>query len=301
MTTSDSSREAGFRIVPAYRVSGESLVAEQCRVVGEDALSIDVEGVGSYTLMWTPTEPMDEALGYSREDGLLAEADNPEALALAAGFCFTEGLISGLEDIRTIAACPDAPGVITVQLVDPQRVKPRRRNVTVNSSCGNCGGREAIDGGLLDLSPVPDALRLGGEQLGQLMATMRKRQSVFLQTGGSHAAAVFSGKGNILAVAEDLGRHNALDKVIGTCLLQKLDLGACGVLLSSRLSFEMVVKAVRAKFELVAAISAPTSLAIEIAERYGVTLCGFVRDERVTVYTHPRRLREVASSVAIGG
>ncbi len=301
MSMSDRGREAGFRSVPAYRVSGESLVAEQCLVVGEDALSIDVEGVGSYTLMWTPTEPGDGAFGYSREDGLLAEADNPEALALAAGFCFTEGLISGLDDIRSIAACPDAPGVITVQLVDPQLVKPRRRNVTVNSSCGICGGREAIDNGLLNLSTVPDSLRVRGEQLGQMMATMRKSQSVFLQTGGSHAAAVFSGDGIILAVAEDLGRHNALDKVIGTCLLQKVDLSACGVLLSSRLSFEMVVKAVRAKFEMVAAISAPTSLAIEIAERYGVTLCGFVRDERVTVYTHPRRLQAVAARAAIAG
>ena len=291
MSGPDRGREAGFRHVTAYRVSGESLVPEQCRVVGEDALNIDVEGIGTYTLMWTPTEPRDEASGYSREEGLLAGQD--EALALAAGFCFTEGLIEGVEDIRSIAACPDTEGVITVQLVDPLQVKPRRRNVTVNSSCGICGGREAIDNGLLNLSTVPDSLRLQGEQLGRMMASMRKRQSVFLQTGGSHAAAVFSGEGNILAVAEDLGRHNALDKVIGSCLLRKLDLGACGVLLSSRLSFEMVVKAVRAKFEMVAAISAPTSLAIEIAERYGITLCGFVRDERVTVYTHPRRLQAI--------
>lgn len=291
MSGPDGDREAGFRSVSAYRVSGESLVAEQCLVVGEDALNIDVEGIGTYTLMWTPTEPRDEASGYSREDGVLAEADNPEALALAAGFCFTEGLISGLEDIRSIAACPDTPGVIRMQLVDPLLVNPRRRNVTINSSCGICGGREAIDNGLLNLSTVPDRLRVRGAQLSRLMAKMHQRQSVFQQTGGSHAAAVFSGEGEILAVAEDLGRHNALDKVIGTCILQKMDLNACGVLLSSRMSFEMVVKAVRAKFEMVAAISAPTMLAIEIAERYGVTLCGFVRDERVTVYTHPRRLQ----------
>ena len=298
MSGADDGREAGFRNVPTYRVAGDALVAEQSLVVGEDALSIDVEGIGSYTLMWTPTEPRDGAFGYSREDGLLAEVDNPEALALAAGFCFTEGLIAGVEDIRSIAACPDSPGVITVQLVDPQKVKPRRRNVTINSSCGICGGRDAIDDGLLSLSAVTDLLRVPTGQLGRMMAKMHQRQSVFQQTGGSHAAAVFSGEGHILAVAEDLGRHNALDKVIGTCLLNRLDLSACGVLLSSRMSFEMVVKAVRAGFELIAAISAPTSLAIEIAERYGVTLCGFVREERVTVYTHPRRLQAGAAVTA---
>ena len=178
---------------------------EQCRVVGEDALNIDVEGIGTYTLMWTPTEPRDEASGYSREEGLLAGQD--EALALAAGFCFTEGLIEGVEDIRSIAACPDTEGVITVQLVDPLQVKPRRRNVTVNSSCGICGGREAIDNGLLNLSTVPDSLRLQGEQLGRMMASMRKRQSVFLQTGGSHILASNISRDNTAADCVYAGLH----------------------------------------------------------------------------------------------
>lgn len=292
-------RETGVRSVIAYRIAGDggAPAEEQCRVVEENALTIDVEDVGVYMLMWTPTQPTDFAMGYTRWEGVLGTADNPEALALAVGFCFTEGLIGGLEELRTIAMCPDASGVLRVQLADPAKVSPRRRNVAVNSSCGICGGREAIESGLAGLAPVPDRLRLGGEQLERLMLMMRSRQDVFVSTGGAHAAAVFSSEGNILAAAEDLGRHNALDKVIGACLLQRLDLAACGVLLSSRLSFEMVMKAARAKFELIAAVSAPTSLAIEVANRCGITLCGFVREGRATVYTHPQRIKEMGGAV----
>jgi FdhD protein len=119
------------------------------------------------------------------------------------------------------------------------------------------------------------------------MTAMRGRQALYEQTGGTHAAAVF---GPDVAIAEDLGRHNALDKVIGRCLLQRQDLASCGVLLTSRLSFEMIVKAARAKFQLVCAVSAPTSLAIEIANRCGITLCGFVRENRATIFTHPNRV-----------
>ena len=98
-----------------------------------------------------------------------------------------------------------------------------------------------------------------------------------------------------LAAAEDLGRHNALVKVIGRCLLDGVDTASCGVLLSSRLSLEMVTKAARARFQLVAAVSAPTSLAVEVAERCGITLCGFLRGERCTVYAHRRRIGELGA------
>jgi FdhD protein len=289
--TFGTSKMHGVRAVDGRRilVSGPA-VREECWVVEEDILSVDVAGVGVYLLMWTPTASTDAPVGYMRSEGLLAELESPEALALAAGFCFTEGLIDGIDDIRAIAMCPDRPGVVRVDLVDPSRPIVRRRQAVVASSCGMCGSREAIENELLGLSPVPDTLRLSAEQLENLMAVMRERQSIFLQTGGTHAAAVFGSDGAILATAEDLGRHNALDKVIGLCLLQEQDLRACGVLLSSRLSCEMVVKAARAKFELVAAVSAPTSLAIDVGTLCGMTLCGFVRDGRATIYTHPRRV-----------
>jgi FdhD protein len=293
----DADHRPGIRAVSAYRIagSGQPPRREECLVVEEDVLSIDVEDIGAYSLMWTPTEVMGDAVGYTSFDGVLAQSENPEALALAAGFCFTEGLIAGMQDVRSIAMCAELPGVVRVQLLDPSRVTPRRRNVVVASSCGVCGGREMIESSAADLPAVPKTLQLRGDQLGLLMETMRERQAVYQNTGGAHAAAVFSPGGEILAAAEDLGRHNALDKVIGICLLKNVKTDGCGVLLSSRLSFEMVVKAARAKFELIAAVSAPTSIAIEVANRCGITLCGFVRGESATIYTHPERVAEVGS------
>jgi FdhD protein len=296
-------KRPGFWTVGAYHLPIDSgpAVKVQCAVVEEDVLSIDIEGVGSYLLMWTPTEALGAPIGYTRADGVLADADCPEALALAAGFCFTEGLISGLDDIATLAFCPNKPGVVRVQLVDPSRVVARRRNVVVMSSCGVCGSREAIDNNSLDLSQVSDTLRVERSHLGRLMTAMRGRQELYEQTGGTHAAAVFGPDGRVFAIAEDLGRHNALDKVIGRCLLQRQDLASCGVLLTSRLSFEMIVKAARAKFQLVSAVSAPTSLAIEIANRCGITLCGFVREDRATIFTHPNRVDFSYHGIEIAG
>ncbi len=281
----------GIRAVDGRRIliSGPTAV-EECWVVEEDILSVEVADVGHYMLMWTPTSCVDVPAGYMRSEGLLSESASPEALALAAGFCLTEGLIGAIDDIHTIAMCPERSGVVRVELVDPSRAIVRRRQAVVASSCGMCGSREAIENELQGLAPVPDTLRLSGERLEKSMAAMHEQQSIFLQTGGAHAAAVFNSAGRLLATAEDLGRHNALDKVIGLCLLHEQDLRACGVLLSSRLSCEMVVKAARAKLELIAAVSAPTSLAIEVATRCGMTLCGFVRDGRATVYTHAGRV-----------
>lgn len=293
----DRRRRRGVRTVSACRLSasGDAPTREKCEVIVEDVLSVEVEGVGTYSLMWTPTESLAVAAGYTRSDGVLAERAEPEALALAAGFCFTEGLIAAMDDIQSIAICPGSPGVVRVRLLDVARAAGRRRSGLVTSSCGICGSRELIENGIAGLSAVGDTLRLSGEHLSHLMALMCKRQAVFQQTGGAHAAAIFDSGGEVVAAAEDLGRHNALDKVIGSCLLRRQPLDGCGVLLSSRLSFEMIVKAVRARFQLVAAVSAPTSLAIEVADRYGVTLCGFVREERATIYTHAGRVSDKAA------
>ena len=287
----------GVQLVPAYFLpgAGQPPVREDCQVVEEDMLTIDVEGVGWFTLMWTPTASLHEVLGFSADHGVLAATDDPEVLSLTAGFLFTEGLIRNLGDLRRMEVCASDSGIVRVQLVDPDRVNPRRRNVTLSSSCGVCGGREAVDNMVAGLATVPDAARLRSAQFDELMSAMRKLQTVFTQTGGAHAAAVFDRNAQIIAVAEDLGRHNALDKVIGKCLLKGLDLSGCGVLLSSRLSLEMITKAIRAGFEIIAAVSAPTSLAIEIAERFGVTLAGFVRSGRVTIYSQPQRISELSA------
>ncbi|HJV27842.1 MAG TPA: formate dehydrogenase accessory sulfurtransferase FdhD [Aromatoleum sp.] len=290
---------SGSRTVSAVRLSGEDSRGEAtCRVIDEDALTIDVEGVGRYTLMWTSTDGNDAAAGFVSGEGVLGDdvvsERVPERLALAAGFAYSEGIIGGLADIATMAVCPDRRNVVRMRLKAPERVVVKRRDVVVTSSCGVCGGREAIEDSLDDFAPVGTRLRLAAPELSALMATMQRRQRLFRTTGGAHAAAVFSPSGGVVAVAEDLGRHNALDKAIGECLLREVPLAGCGVVLSSRLSYEMVAKAARAGFELVAAVSAPTSLAIALAERVGITLCGFVRDASATVYSHPQRIRDGA-------
>lgn len=264
--------------------------ASQCRVVEEDALTLDVQDVGHYTLMWTPTVHNTTAQGFTLEDGLLGEGEQPEGLCLAMGFALSEGLIESLADIRSLSVCPDNPKVVRVQLHRPEDVTVTRKNVVINSSCGICGPREILEDNALNLDSAADSLRISQGQFAPLMAQMREGQQIFEQTGGSHAAAIFDETGQLLAVAEDLGRHNALDKAIGMVLLHRGNVANCGVVLSSRLSLEMVLKAVRTGLQMMLAVSAPTSLAIEVADKFGVTLCGFVRDGRATVYTHPQRV-----------
>lgn len=268
--------------------------ASLCQVVEEDALTLDVEGVGHYTLMYTPTVHTVTAQGFTLEDGLLGdselEGEQPEGLALAMGFALSEGLITELSDIRSLSVCPDNPKVVQLQLHHPENVHTSRKNVVINSSCGICGPREILEDNALQLPVVSDSLRIASSRFPELMAGMRVGQQIFKQTGGSHAAAIFDPEGNILAVAEDLGRHNALDKAIGMVLLERGSVAGCGVVLSSRLSLEMVLKAVRTGLEIMLAVSAPTSLAIDVAGKFGVTLCGFVRDSRATVYTYPHRI-----------
>jgi len=268
----------------------------QTHVVEEAMISIDVDNVGWYTLMWTPTDSSREVLGFTADAGMMAATEDPEVLALAAGFMFTEGLIGSIADIAKMEICASDPSIVQVQLVDPAAVTVRRKDVVMGSACGVCGERESVENAVDGLVPAAQTIQLSSEQFGQLMAAMRELQRVFGMTGGAHAAAVFDRNARILAVAEDLGRHNALDKVIGKCLLTRTDLRGCGALLSSRMSLEMITKAARAGFEIVAAVSAPTSLAIDIGERFGITLCGFVRGGRATIYTHPERIAEIPGS-----
>ena len=287
------SLEKGVVDVEALYIPSTDAVSQlsQCRVVEEDALTLKVQDVGHYTLMWTPTVASTTAQGFTLEDGLLGEGEQPEGLCLAMGFALSEGLISSLADIRSLSVCPDDPKVVKLQLHRPELVHTVRKNVVINSSCGICGPREILQDNALNLQAVGDSLRVSQGKFSLLMDQMRDGQQIFQQTGGSHAAAVFDTSGKVLAVAEDLGRHNALDKAIGMVLLERGNVSGCGVVLSSRLSLEMVLKAVRTGLQMMLAVSAPTSLAIEVADKFGVTLCGFVRDKRATVYTHPQRVR----------
>jgi len=140
------------------------------------------------------------------------------------------------------------------------------------------------------LPSVGDSLRVDAGLLHSVYAALRKRQSLFGACGGTHAAALFDEKGTIISSAEDTGRHNALDKAIGKCLLAGVETAGRGAALTSRLSLEMVSKCARAGIELITAVSAPTSMAIDVALTCGITLCAFVRETRATVFTHPARV-----------
>ncbi len=290
----DPDRIPGIVPVAACRLGGGQAIEDACWVIEEEPLTIDVRGIGTYTLMWTPAGRSDSASAFTPADGLLGDAPGSDAIALAAGFAYTEGLFDEIPDIESIAGCEKTPGVVRIVLVDPARARVRRRDVVVGSSCGICGSRERVDDLLRGIAPVRATMRFAQEGFGSVMHAMRRRQAVWLATGGAHAAAIFSADAEILELAEDLGRHNALDKVIGRRLLGGRSFAGCGVALSSRVTLEMIAKAARAGFEVVCAVSAPTSLAIDVAQALGVTLCGFVRNGQATVYTHPQRLEAEA-------
>ena len=238
---------------------------EQRDVIVESHLTIDIKEVGAYTVMCTPTDE----------------------LALAAGFALAEGIIENRDDIAMIAHCPDDPQVIRMQLARAPKVAAKR-NLTSVSSCGICGSENIED--IIDSLPaVGDTLHLNTEQLVHLPVLLQSRQQLFEHTGSAHAAALVR-QGEVLALCEDIGRHTAFDKTIGSCLLRGIPTAGGAAALSGRVSFEIVVKAARAGIELLAAVSAPTTLAIRTAQRCNITLCGFVRDGRATIYSVGHRI-----------
>ncbi len=234
-------------------------------VILEEALTVDVAGAGEYVILCTP--------------------DCPEALAV--GFAFSEGLIARPEDVRRATFERTGPWTSRVRLeVTGSSGVAQRRSLIVSSSCGACGRHieDALAG-----PQVGRLMRVSARRLLELAAEMRRRQDLFARTGGAHAALLFSAGGEPAAFAEDIGRHNALDKAIGKMLLAG-GLPGGGAVVSGRLSYELVAKAARAGLEIMAGVSAPSSLALDLAGRRGITLCGFVREDRLTAYTHPGRM-----------
>ena len=184
----------------------------------------------------------------------------------------------------------DDPNLMNVKLKSgTPRIMDPGRNLLIVSSCGACGTEE-FETKMDALPKVGDMLRIDSSVLRTVDQSISKRQPLFKACGGTHAVGLFDRNGKILASAEDTGRHNALDKAIGKCLLEGLPFTGSGAVLSGRVSLEMVGKCARAGVELISAISAPTSLSVEMAERLNITLCAFVRESRATVFTHPARV-----------
>jgi FdhD protein len=214
---------------------------------------------------------------------------------LAVGFLFTEGLIAP-GDVRRVAYCDDLDdeeqryNVVTVTLgraFDHDRL---HRNFFATSSCGICG-KAALDDVEVRCAPVAPGPHVPASVLVTLPDRLREKQSVFDRTGGLHAAGLFTPGGELVSLREDVGRHNAVDKVIGEQVLAGRTPLANHVLqVSGRASFEIVQKAAVAGIPIVAAVSAPSSLAVEAGERFGMTIVGFVREGRLNVYAHPERV-----------
>ena len=241
-------------------------------------------------------EPLEIRLG---NEPLVVTMRTPgNDLELAAGFLFTEGLVRRREHILTLE--PDVHddhqnrgNVVHVELAreaEPD-IERSRRNFFATSSCGVCG-KAAIDAirarGLVP--PNPD-FRLDAEMLVRLPETFQTSQEVFGRTGGLHAAALFDEHGKLVVLREDIGRHNAVDKVVGWALLEgRLPLSRLALMVSGRGGFEIVQKAIAAGIPIVASVSAPSSLAVQLARELGLTLIGFVRARRFVIYSGPERI-----------
>jgi FdhD protein len=219
---------------------------------------------------------------------------------LAAGLLFAEGVLAGRSDLRSLdrpadpRIAPDLRANVVIATLAPEalsRAGKLTRGTVMGSACGVCG-KTSIENVLpANAAPLDSKLIVPPEVLYALPERLRERQSVFAQTGGLHAAALFTPKGELRAAREDIGRHNATDKLVGSFWLAgALPLSDSILMVSGRAGFEIAQKAFAAGIPLVASVSAPSSLAVELAEAAGLTLVGFLRGRRFNVYTHPARI-----------
>jgi FdhD protein len=270
-----------IRKVGVVRVSGGRTSTESDVAAVEEPLEIRLHDRPFVVIMRTP--------GADRE--------------LAAGFLFAEGVIRNAGELGAVEHCrhphhPDVHNIVNVFLTGEAAARlettvAERRNVMANSSCGICG-RVTIDSLKTRAAPLATTSFVDAGVLHGLPDALRSEQSVFEQTGGLHGAALFTSSGALVTSSEDVGRHNAVDKVIGRLLLdEKLPLSDHVLVVSGRTSFEIVQKAWLAGVQIICAVSAPSSLAIELAAEAGITLLGFARDQAFNIYSHAQRIRGV--------
>lgn len=243
-------------------------------------------------------EPLEIRLGFYENDKFTHKAISitmrtpDHDFELAAGFLFTEGILRFSDQISGIKHCGKIgkEGFENTVRVDLQKnvkidFKRLERHFYTSSSCGVCG-KSSIEALQTGVKKIESSLKIKADLIHQLPKILSKSQTVFNETGGIHASALFDENGNLEIVREDVGRHNALDKVIGAMFLQnETPLSDRILLVSGRASFELVQKALMAGIPILAAVGSPSSLAVELANEFGMTLIGFVRDNRFNVYT----------------
>jgi FdhD protein len=240
-------------------------------------------------------EPLEIRVGHQSLSVTMRTPGND--FELAAGFLFSEGMIGSASQIRSLGRPSDGSlDVVVVELDEESRIPvPAQRNFTMTSACGVCGKASLRD---LEVNACPslphDDIQISPNIVHRMPERLRRSQNVFDSTGGLHAAALFNFQGDLESVREDIGRHNAVDKLIGAALLNcRTPLSSSLLLVSGRASFELVQKALVAGIPFLAAVGAPSSLAVATAERAGMTLIGFLRNGRFNLYTEDRRILRV--------
>ncbi len=268
---------------PVWRLTDSCLRAGEATMIVEEPLEIVVDGSPYAVVMRTPGDDV----------------------AFAAGFCLAEGLIDAAGELGSIDTARDLGSIqacevenrnqVSVTRVGERASKRSPRSAvphTISTSCGLCG-REMIDDIVQRLPDIPQGPSISLAELFAFGRRLQEAQQYFRPTGATHAAGIFDAECELLAFAEDIGRHNALDKAIGKLLVADRLAEASVAVLSGRCSFEMAQKAARAAIPVVASVSAPTELAVELARRVNLTLVGFLRDDSLTVYVEGGRIADL--------
>lgn len=249
-------------------------------------------------------EPLEIRVGYGGFTSRVAVTMRTPGhdFELAAGFLFSEGIVHSRDEIATVGYCVDREltpeqqyNVVTLDLRSEAALAaiPQARQFGISSACGVCGKESLDDLTRRGISRIENRLTVSPRTIQALPDRLRAAQGVFEQTGGLHAAGLFTAEGELVALREDVGRHNALDKLIGAMLLDgRLPLTDYLILVSGRTSFELAQKSAAAGASILCSVSAPSSLAIEVAKRFNLTLIGFLRGEHFNIYTGGHRVRQ---------
>ena len=277
---SSSSPRAGVPGIREVVVSRSGAADRRDLVAVEEPMEVRINGASFAVIMRTPGADRDLAVGFLLAEDVIRTGDEIGAVE----YC-RDATDEGRDNIINVTVTGDALTRLADRLDE-------RRQVTMTSSCGLCG-RRTIESLQARVATVDGAWTISADIVAALPDRLRLSQAVFESTGGIHAAGLFDRSGVLQLSAEDVGRHNAVDKIVGRTLLAGTHpLSQSLLLVSGRTSFELVQKALLAGIPLIAAVSAPSSLAIDLAEQAGITLCGFVRGRQFNIYSHRRRISD---------
>ncbi len=277
--SNDKSIRRPTSIAPVTVFYRDQIRTKQDTVIAEEPLEIRLHN------LWSDPKPFATILRTPGND-----------FELATGFLFSQGEITSKDDIHTICYCNlsedelQSYNIVTVTLRTPLK-NEAHKSKWIDSACGACGNTsiQEIENGSFQKNL--STIRIDASTVFKLPSLLRKNQQLFTKTGSVHAAGVFTQTGNAEFVREDVGRHNAVDKVLGACILANYKKHGESILaLSGRIAFELVQKTSAANIPIIVAIGAPSSLAISLAKRAGITLCGFATQDTFNVYTYPERI-----------